>query len=294
MGSFSLCPFVLKYFVRQPNISKFIVKMKLYDLLRYLIFAFICTCLSACAVSEKTIQQTKVNCTEGLFVAPECMSYTKYEGFKDSAVIVMLHGTVSKGSTPSLQWDNFVEKMAEETGYTTYLIDRPGYGSFSTSNQFSWSRVNSGNAAYIDHQVSILHKIQQLEKGKKIYAFGHSSGAIILSTIAGKSPNLISKLLLYGGYYNLDKWGDNGSSSQPVYFTSNIPKDMEIIVAVGEKDVKHLSHAKMYSQALLDNGVQHVDLKILSSEGHSTSKSVKEKIINISYKLFNDFYFANE
>jgi pimeloyl-ACP methyl ester carboxylesterase len=98
-------------------------------------------------------------------------------------VLLLLHGfTLS-----SDQWEPFVEIFAEN--HTVIAMDMPGHGrSDVLGEKFRFER-------WSELMIKMLDRMQI----KKIYAAGHSAGAITLMHMAVQNPDLIEAMVLVSG-----------------------------------------------------------------------------------------------
>lgn len=243
-------------------------------IISFLVLAF---GLSACAGSQPSKEdfvkwekdcQTQKEITANnntVYAAGECIDFHMVEGDKKDSVIVIIHGSHTNGGNPMSWMPKWGRYISNATDITTYVLAMPGYGS-STSNRFGkmiWTDrlIPSARLNYIKFTIEILKKLKNKHKAKKLYVFGHSSGADLATAISALAPNLIYKTIAFAGAYDyhfyFKRWGNYKPYAEiaSVNYADKIV-NTKILLLAGKKDeLSWPIFTKHYEKILLDNNV---------------------------------------
>jgi pimeloyl-ACP methyl ester carboxylesterase len=193
---------------------------------------------------------------------------------------ILLHGS---GETHEI-FDHLTVRLAKD-GYAVYAIDSRGHGrSEKIKNTMSYTDMAEDIAAFI--------RTLALE-GAILYGF--SDGGIIGLLLAGKYPNLLSKLIVSGA--NLSPKGIKGSWAflfRFIHFFTKDPKlrmmltepdigeddlgkiSIPVLVLAGERDI-----VKEEETRRIHTGIPNSTLRILDNETHSSYVIHSDKLYGI-------------
>lgn len=165
-------------------------------------------------------------------------------GSGNKALVVVLHGDVSKGGLASYHYDIAKRIAQQNRGVTTFALVRPGY-----TGQGGQKSRGSNNGRR-DHYTSrnnklVAQTIQNLAKATgntKVIGIGHSGGAAQLGAIAGMYPGLMDSVILVSCPCNLTEWRSKRgkspwrSSKSPHAFLKRVAPGTRILAVVGTRD----------------------------------------------------------
>jgi fermentation-respiration switch protein FrsA (DUF1100 family) len=165
-------------------------------------------------------------------------------GAGNRALVVVVHGDVSKGGPATYHYD-FAEQVAKHgKGASVFALVRPGYtGEKGQKSPGS----NNGRSDHYTKQNNALvaQTIQNLAKtvgASKVIGVGHSGGAAQLGAIAGLYPGLLDSVILVSCPCNIPAWrAKRGKSAwknslSPSDYVGSIARSTRIFAVVGDKD----------------------------------------------------------
>jgi len=165
-------------------------------------------------------------------------------GSGNRALVVVLHGDVSKGGPAEYHYD-LARKIAHQNkGVTTLALLRPGYGD-SKGNRSPGSHNNRRDHYTKANNALVAQTIQNMAKQigtSKVLVIGHSGGAAQLGSIIGLYPGLVDSAILVSCPCNIPEWRSRkrrspwSNSQSPHDYIGKIARDTRVIVAVGTKD----------------------------------------------------------
>ncbi|MDW3118416.1 MAG: alpha/beta hydrolase [Roseovarius pacificus] len=129
-------------------------------------------------------------------------------GSGNRALVVVVHGDVSKGGPATYHYD-LARRIADQNrGVTVFALVRPGYTGQSGAKS---PGSNNGRRDHYTKQNNALvaKTIQNLAKAtgnSKVIGIGHSGGAAQVGAIAGMYPGLIDSAILVSCPCNITEW----------------------------------------------------------------------------------------
>lgn len=134
------------------------------------------------ALHSGVVKSQNVSVTDGHFIEVDGINL-HYRTGGNGPVLLLLHGfTLS-----SEQWLPFFNQFAGD--YTILAMDMPGHGkSDMLGERFSFERW-----------ADLMQKMLAQMGIEKVYASGHSAGAITLMHLASQNPDLIESMILVDG-----------------------------------------------------------------------------------------------
>ncbi|RKT32094.1 alpha/beta fold hydrolase [Roseovarius halotolerans] len=168
----------------------------------------------------------------------------KLFGGGNRALVVILHGDVSKGGPADYHYDIARRIAAQNKGASVFAMLRPGYtdargGKSPGSHNGRRDHYTSANNALVAKTIQAL---AQQTGNRRVIAVGHSGGAAQLGAIAGAYPGLLDSVILVSCPCNLEEWRNaRGKSAwrnsvSPHRLISGIAPGTRIIAAVGTSD----------------------------------------------------------
>lgn len=165
-------------------------------------------------------------------------------GGGNAALVVVLHGDVSKGGPANYHYD-VAERIAQQNkGASVFALLRPGYsdgkgGKSKGSNNNRRDHYTAQNNALVAQTIAALAK---QTGNRKVVVVGHSGGAAQVATILGTAPGLIGSAILVSCPCNIPEWrakrGKKAwrNSQSPHDFVGKIARPTRIIALSGTKD----------------------------------------------------------
>jgi dienelactone hydrolase len=209
-------------------------------------------------------------------------------GSGNKAVVVVLHGDVSKGGPADYHYA-FAKSVAQRNkGVTAIALLRPGYS--DRSGQKSGGSNNGRRDHYSkknnDLVANALKTIKAQYKTKNLVVVGHSGGAAQTGSILGRFPGLVNKAVLVSCPCDINAWRNakNASpwpkSQSPHRYVKKIPKSTSIVVVNGSKDGNTKpKQAKAYVNLVKSRGIRVSYLEI-NGAGHGFNR-MTSKLANI-------------
>jgi len=168
----------------------------------------------------------------------------KVFGSGSKALVVVLHGDVSRGGPAIYHYDIARKIASQNRGVTVLAILRPGY----SDGEGRKSRGSNNNRR--DHYTRqnnklVAQTIQAMAAQigtSKVVALGHSGGAAQLGVILGSYPGLVDSAILISCPCDISRWRSmnrrsNWSRSQsPQRFIRKIAPGTRIIAITGTSD----------------------------------------------------------
>lgn len=206
-----------------------------------------------------------------IFAGGECINYFYEDGDNKKTLNIIFHGAWKDGTNILARYSPFATNIALNSDIPTIAVALPGYSKSST-NRFT-SLMHKGDKSlqlsvskdYIDFVVALIEKLKRKYKANKINVIAHSAGAIITSTIIGYKPNLIQKIALAGGQYDLRKFKNKSGITINKYI-NNIPKNISILLIFGSKD--KISQPKMTKDFYKKLKARDLKVKLLEVKNH--------------------------
>jgi len=200
--------------------------------------------LLGCMISLFGAKVSNTQCdTKGdgyIFVGEECIQFVEFEGEKEGALNIIVHGTWKEGTNILARYSPFAETINMNTDITTVAVALPGYSNSSTNNFPALSHKGikhlSANKKYIEFLGELVLKLKNKYNAKTVTYIGHSAGAMMGATLSGLKPNLINNFALAGGIYNLDKIKNKNNLISIDSFINNLNKKTKYLLIYGTKD----------------------------------------------------------
>ncbi len=165
-------------------------------------------------------------------------------GSGNKAVVIVLHGDMSKGGPANYHY-SFAKSVAKANkGSTAIALLRPGY-SDGKGNKSAGS--NNGRRDHYtkknnDRLAQAITAIKAAYKPQRLIVVGHSGGAAQTGSVIGRYPGLIDSALLVSCPCNIAAWrsAKNASawpsSQSPHKYLKSIAKSTRIFVINGSRD----------------------------------------------------------
>lgn len=165
-------------------------------------------------------------------------------GSGNRAVVVVLHGDVSKGGPADYHYA-FAKKVAQQNkGVTAVALLRPGYadrrglksGGSHNGRRDHYTKRNN------DLVAQALTAIKKTYGAKKLVVVGHSGGAAQAGAILGRYPGLISGAVLVSCPCNIGAWRASRNKSawsrsqSPHRFVKKVRRGTPVVLITGTKD----------------------------------------------------------
>ena len=188
----------------------------------------------------------------------------KVFGSGNKALVVVLHGDVSKGGAADYHYKVAQKIASQNKGTTVLAMLRPGYYDSQKRKSAGSNNGRSDHYTAKNNQL-VAATIQKMAKQvgtRKIVGLGHSGGAAQLGVIAGAYPNLLDSVILVSCPCDIPKWRSirgksawrNSQSSQA--FVGNISKRTRVIAITGTSDTNtRMVLAQSYVAAAKARGV---------------------------------------
>ncbi|MEJ6479511.1 MAG: pimeloyl-ACP methyl ester carboxylesterase [Paracoccaceae bacterium] len=168
----------------------------------------------------------------------------KSYGWGDDAVLVFLHGDVSRGG-PATYHEQVMSAMAPPNGgITAIALLRPGYNNgwnTSPGNNFErWDQYTSDNN---DLVAQALQFIRDANPDRPLVVTGHSGGAAQLAAVIGRYPGIVDTAILVSCPCHFTDWrrGFNrqlirSADQSPEMHVDGIDPATRIVVITGALD----------------------------------------------------------
>lgn len=181
--------------------------------------------------------------TAGLAQSPGPLQGKMFGG-GTRALIVVLHGDVSKGGPADYHYDIAAKIAAQNKSTSVFAMLRPGYADSqgakspgSTNNRRDhYTKTNNSMVA------QTIQALAQQTGNSRVIAVGHSGGAAQIGAIIGAYPGLIDSAILVSCPCNITRWRQAGGKSawrnsvSPHSLVPKIAPGTRIITAVGTAD----------------------------------------------------------
>lgn len=228
-------------------------------------------------VSEEECTQKGIE--EWAFGGGECLRVITENPIEEpTALVVFLHGDVSKGGPADYLAKRMVRINPTENRITAVAIMRPGY-SDSNSNKSSGSD-NGRRDHYTERNIAaVAEAIENLKHAyepKATIIVGHSGGAAMAGVIAGLYPNLATAYVLGACPCDVPAWRESRGRSawrnslSPSDFAGSIkPKTKVFVLSGSDDDNTTPGLIENYAQLLLRHriAVEHISLEGVSHNG---------------------------
>ncbi|MDB9857298.1 alpha/beta hydrolase [Amylibacter sp.] len=201
-------------------------------------------------------------------------------GSGSTAVVVTLHGDVSRGGPADYHYASAKSIAAKNKGVTSIALLRPGYS--DRAGQKSGGSNNGRRDHYTkrnnDLVAAALKDIKARYKARKLIVVGHSGGAAQTGAIIGRYPNLIDGAVLVSCPCHIANWrnakgGSPWPSSQsPHRYLKKVSKSTAIVVINGSQDSNtRPAQAKAYVALAKKSGLNPSYVEI-GGAGHGFNK----------------------
>jgi len=205
------------------------------------------------------------------------------------ALVVILHGDVSKGGPADYHYVIAKQIARKNPGVTVLAILRPGYK--DAKGRASPGSNNNRRDHYTKRNNQLVAQtIQAMAKQvgtSNIIAVGHSGGAAQLGVIAGSHKGLLDSVILVSCPCDIPKWRAKKkwnpwpNSLSPHKYVGAIPRSTRLFVVVGSKDTNTypwLSEEYVAAAKARGLGVAYVPVK---GAGHGFRKmqSTVERLV---------------
>lgn len=168
----------------------------------------------------------------------------KVFGSGSKAVVVVLHGDVSRGGAADYHYP-FAQTVAKQNrGVTAIALLRPGYRDRSglKSGGSNHGRRDHYTKKNNDLVAQALTVIRATYKTRKLIVVGHSGGAAQTGAILGRYPGLIQGAVLVSCPCNIRAWRSSrgkshwGKSQSPLRYVGNLQKGLPVVLITGSSD----------------------------------------------------------
>jgi len=204
-----------------------------------------------------------------------CAAGLAYEAFgpKDhaSTLVIFIHGSVSAGGPADYMY-RFARAFSEtHRDVEAIALLMPGY----YDNNGKRSDGNDHGRRTFDGSTEVSNAITALKAqygAKRVFALGHSNGAMNLGGVIGKYPGLIDGVVLVSGIYDLNAISQmrgkqyGGIAGQD--YISSIARTTTIIAVHGTEDVTVPFEQSQNFIAAAKAAKLKADLKAVDGVGH--------------------------
>lgn len=168
----------------------------------------------------------------------------KLFGTGNRALVVVMHGDVSRGGPADYHYRIAEQIARQNTGVTVLALLRPGYND-RAGNRSPGSHNNRRDHYTKTNNALVAQTIQNMAKQvgtSKVIAIGHSGGAAQLGSIIGLYPGLVDSSILVSCPCNIPEWRSRkgrsawSNSQSPHDFIGKISRGTRVIVLVGAND----------------------------------------------------------
>jgi predicted esterase len=224
----------------------------------------------------------------------DCAGSLAYQGYgnnaKPKAVVIFLHGSVSSGGPADYMYKYAKQFSENHADVISIALLAPGY----YDRNGKQSDGSDSGRRLSDDTDSLIEAIKVLSAKygtRRIYAVGHSKGAMNLAGILGKQPGLISGAILVAGVYDLqtlaNSRGRMQNGIQGIDLLPSVSKETRIILIHGDNDSDvPLSQSLSYTQKARDLGLKP-ELIVIPNEGHSFNRPLSTTVIEQLNQLVN-------
>jgi predicted esterase len=193
-----------------------------------------------------------------------------------NALIVLLHGDVSRGGPAGYMYD-FAQSISRRHSDTTVVaLLRPGYydsdGLKSPGNNHT--RIDQYTSKNNDLVADTIANLEKATNIKNVIVLGHSGGAAQLGVILGQRPELVDAAILLSCPCDLASWRtSNGRKlftriQSPSDFVKTVAASTQVAAITGAKDDNTRPYlAENYIRKLKSRGLNAV-VKIIPEAGH--------------------------
>jgi pimeloyl-ACP methyl ester carboxylesterase len=192
--------------------------------------------------------------------------YTPARAGEAAVLVVYLHGD-GGGRISVAPGQGAAQRLADATGSTTLLLQRPGYRSdLGTSDGFTSAQDDDYTGGNTELIARALDALRASHPGRKLLLVGHSGGAAMSALVASRYPGAADAYLLAGCPCDVPTWrqwrnvsagrkGTWGRSLSPLDEVAKVPRETLIRLVVGDSDDNTLSKfSQTYVEALNRNG----------------------------------------
>ncbi|MEL7025609.1 MAG: prolyl oligopeptidase family serine peptidase [Pseudomonadota bacterium] len=211
-------------------------------------------------------------------------------GTGKKAVVVYLHGDVSRGGPAKYHFRFMSQVAAREAGATAIGLLRPGYddglGRVSPGNNHN--RRDQYTQANADLIAETLGSIRSGWPDAKLIVLGHSGGAAQLGVVIAQNPGLVDTAILLSCPCHLKNWHDSHKDWNPNWSRSLSPADFidqltdatKIIAITGSDDKNTRPKlAEDYVAAVQKRGLP-AELRIAEGGDHNGNFQLEKAFIS--------------
>lgn len=183
-------------------------------------------------------------------------------GSGTEAVVVLLHGDVSKGGPADYLYGTAGEFAAAYPQATVYAVLRPGYGDRDGQTSAGWNNLRRDHYTAENNDLVAQALAAVKRPGRRLIVMGHSGGAAQLGVIIARYPGLVDTAVLVACPCDIGRWREeNGrrpwsQSQSPQAFAADVPPATRVVAVTGDKDTNAFpALARDYVATLQAKGV---------------------------------------
>lgn len=211
----------------------------------------------------------------------QCLLMRRYGPLEPEAMLVWLHGDVSKGG-PAAYHFAIAREAATQLAPLKVLsvaLVRPGYpdgsgasSSVSLQSAGRWDHYTEDNMAEVG---AAIERLRSHFMPKTLVLVGHSGGAATGAVLLGMRPGLIDAAVLVSCPCDLVAWRfgrrEWGRSENPMKWAERVNSQTAVIALTGTRDDNTSPElARSYIDALRSRGVE-AQLLTLPAEDHDSA-----------------------
>jgi pimeloyl-ACP methyl ester carboxylesterase len=209
--------------------------------------------------------------------ASECLIMKRYGTTEPATMIVWLHGNVSTGG-PANSHFRIAEQVAADLATEKVLaiaLVRPGYpdGTGAYSSGDDNGRADNWQQATIAEIGTVIERLRDRYRPRKLVIVGHSGGAAIAAVLMGMKPQLAQAALLVACPCDMVAWrfgrrGPPWASEDPLRWVEKVAASARIVALTGSRDeTTQPMLAKRYVERLKARGIDAA-FELVPDAGH--------------------------
>lgn len=225
----------------------------------------------------------------------ECLIMQRYGPTEPETMIVWLHGNVSTGGPANSHFKVAAKAAADLAAEKVLAIAlvRPGYpdGTGAHSSGSDNGRADNWQKATIAEIGSVIERLRDHFRPRKLVLVGHSGGAAIAAVLMGMKPELAQAALLVSCPCDMVAWrlGRRGlpwASEDPLRWTSEVAPSARVLAVTGSADdttspelarayVARLKARGIDASFELEPGAGHIDILKSPALAEATARVVR-------------------
>lgn len=207
----------------------------------------------------------------------ECLIMQRYGPTEPETMIVWLHGNVSTGGPANSHFKVAAKAAAdlEAEKVLAIALVRPGYpdGTGAHSSGSDNGRADNWQKATTAEIGSVIERLRDHYRPKRVVLIGHSGGAAIAAVLMGMKPELAQAALLVACPCDMVTWrfGRRGlpwASEDPLRWTGEVAASARVLAITGSvDDTTRPELARTYVERLKARGIDAA-FELVPDAGH--------------------------